>query len=152
MKKVYEAWSEGEGERWEAMTLGPPDVVSEMKERGHIGRSAVLRFRIEADTIEEAKAVNTSRWAGLHFSPMEKLLRAQISEVPSITLTAPESAQTAARSTDSAPTSAFAPANPPVIGIDFTQNNSTRAECPGTEESRLLRLISGAPRSSASAR
>jgi len=102
MKKVYEAWAEGEGERWEAMTLAAPDVVSEMMERGLLSRTAVLRFRIEADTIEEAKAVQHIRWDGPHFSPMAKQLPAQIYAVLCITRRVRESAPTVAESGDSA--------------------------------------------------
>jgi hypothetical protein len=72
MKKVFEAWSEGHGEKWEAMTLATPDVVGEMMDRGLLSRSALLKFRIEADTIEEAKAVQHIKMGWPPFRPNGK--------------------------------------------------------------------------------
>jgi hypothetical protein len=62
----------GHGEKWEAMTLATPDVVGEMMDRGLLSRSALLKFRIEADTIEEAKAVQHIKMGWPPFRPNGK--------------------------------------------------------------------------------
>ena len=110
------------------MTLATSDVVSEMMDRGLLSRNALLKFRIEADTIEEAKAVQHIKMGWPPFRPNGKAAPCPISAVRSITRRVRESAQTAAGSVD------LAPLNSHAFGYRLAprsdQNNSTRALWP----------------------
>jgi hypothetical protein len=74
MKKVYEAWEEEDVRTgtWGAMTLGTVESIQEQRTKGLLAPNAKLRYRFEADTLEEALAVHHIKMGWSTFQPAGK--------------------------------------------------------------------------------
>ena len=67
MKKVYEAWRD---EANCSITFAPLAAIEEERARGGISDKAILLYRLEADTFEEAMAVHHIKMGWRPFVPM----------------------------------------------------------------------------------
>lgn len=70
MKETFEAWMEVDSDGSEDMMLAPPDVIREMTDKGLLSRDAKLKFRIEADTFEEACTVQHIKMGWSPYQPV----------------------------------------------------------------------------------
>src|SRR5271169_140756 len=69
MRKVYEAWAEGDGSNWKSVSFGTTESIEEQRAKGLIDPNAKLRYRVEADTFEEALAVHYIKMGWSPFQP-----------------------------------------------------------------------------------
>ena|ERR1051325_11022753 len=69
MKKVYEAWIEDNEEKSTSITLATAEGIEEQKTKGLLDRKAKLKYRIEADTFEEAMAVHHIKMGWSPYKP-----------------------------------------------------------------------------------
>ncbi len=69
MRKVYEAWAEEDGGSWSSIAFGPIEGIEEQRAKGLLDPHAKLRYRIEADTFEEALAVHHIKMGWSPFQP-----------------------------------------------------------------------------------
>jgi hypothetical protein len=72
MRKIYEAWAEGDSNNWRTITFGTIEGIEEQRAKGLLDPNAKLRYRVEADTLEEATAVHYIKMGWSPFQPAGK--------------------------------------------------------------------------------
>jgi hypothetical protein len=69
MRKTYEAWAEGDGPTWTSITLATAEGIEEQRAKGLLPPNSRLRYRIDADTWEEAMAVHHVKMGWSPYQP-----------------------------------------------------------------------------------
>lgn len=72
MRRTYEAWAERDGPNWTSITLSTLEGIEEQRANGLLPASAELRYRIDADTFEEAMAVHHIKMGWSPYQPLGK--------------------------------------------------------------------------------
>lgn len=72
MRKIYEAWAEGDDPNWKSISLATREGIEEQRAKGLLAPNAKLRYRIEADTFEEALAIHHIKMGWSPFQPAGK--------------------------------------------------------------------------------
>jgi|SRR5215469_5061657 len=69
MRKTYEVWAEGDAPDCTIITLATAEAIQEQRAKGLLSASAKLRYRIDADTWEEAMAVHHIKMGWSPYQP-----------------------------------------------------------------------------------